>query len=92
MAQKPFEFAASLKGLIPDDLLSKWPAPSTAQCTINGTQYDVWKTTITRPSTTSVYYYKFKINRDQTNGFYSDDYNDVNDNVHKDGTGAASDA
>jgi ABC-type glycerol-3-phosphate transport system substrate-binding protein len=41
MAQKPFEFAASLKGLISDDLLSKWPAPSTAQCTINGTQYCV---------------------------------------------------
>src|SRR6266498_2935295 len=39
MAQKPFEFAASLKGLIPDNLLSQWPAPSTAQCTINGTQY-----------------------------------------------------
>ncbi|MBO3751214.1 extracellular solute-binding protein [Streptosporangiaceae bacterium NEAU-GS5] len=41
MAQKPFEFAAPLKGLIPDDLLSKWPAPSTAQCTINGMQYCV---------------------------------------------------
>jgi ABC-type glycerol-3-phosphate transport system substrate-binding protein len=39
MAQKPFEFAAPIKGLIPDDLLSKWPAASTAQCTINGTQY-----------------------------------------------------
>ena len=43
------------------------------------------------PSTASVYYYKFRINRDQTNGFYSDDYIDDNDNVHKDGTGAASD-
>src|SRR4029078_9515493 len=41
MAQKPFEFAASLKGLIADDLLSKWRAPSTAQCTIDGTQYCV---------------------------------------------------
>jgi ABC-type glycerol-3-phosphate transport system substrate-binding protein len=41
MAQKPFEFAAPVKGLIADDLLSKWPAPSTAQCTINGTQYCV---------------------------------------------------
>ena len=41
MAQKPFDFAASVKGLIPDDLLSKWPAASTAQCTINGTQYCV---------------------------------------------------
>ncbi len=39
----------------------------------------------------SVYYYKFKINRDQTNGWYSDDYLDDNDNVHKDGTGAATD-
>lgn len=41
MAQKPFDFAAPIKGLVPDNLLSKWPAPSTAQCTINGTQYCV---------------------------------------------------
>jgi len=41
MAQKPFEFAAPVKGLIPDNLLSQWPAPSTAQCTVNGTQYCV---------------------------------------------------
>jgi ABC-type glycerol-3-phosphate transport system substrate-binding protein len=41
MAKKPFEFAQPVKGLIPDNLLSKWPAPSTAQCTIDGTQYCV---------------------------------------------------
>jgi len=41
MAQKPFEFAAPLTNLIPADVLSQWPAPSTAQCTINGTQYCV---------------------------------------------------
>src|SRR4051794_39884669 len=41
MSQKPFEFTAPIKGLIPDKLLSQWPAPSTAQCTINGTQYCV---------------------------------------------------
>jgi ABC-type glycerol-3-phosphate transport system substrate-binding protein len=41
MAKKPFEFAAPLKGLIPDKILSEWPAPSTAQCTIDGTQYCV---------------------------------------------------
>jgi ABC-type glycerol-3-phosphate transport system substrate-binding protein len=41
MAKKPFEFAAPLKGLIPDNILSEWPAPSTAQCTIDGTQYCV---------------------------------------------------
>src|SRR5919201_4787849 len=41
MAKKPFEFAAPVKGLIPDNLLDKWPAPSTAQCTIDGTQYCV---------------------------------------------------
>jgi ABC-type glycerol-3-phosphate transport system substrate-binding protein len=41
MAQKPFEFAAPLKGVIADNLLSQWPAPSTAQCTINGEQYCV---------------------------------------------------
>src|ERR1019366_6747833 len=28
--------------------------------TINGTEYDIWKTTLTMPSSTSVYYYKFK--------------------------------
>jgi ABC-type glycerol-3-phosphate transport system substrate-binding protein len=41
MAQKPFEFAAPLKDLIPDNLLSQWPAASTAQCTIDGAQYCV---------------------------------------------------
>src|SRR5919198_710614 len=41
MAQKPFEFAAPVKGLVPQNVLSQWPAPSTAQCTINGTQYCV---------------------------------------------------
>ncbi len=41
MAQKPFEFAAPVEDLIPQDLLSKWPASSTAQCTIDGTQYCV---------------------------------------------------
>ena len=41
MAQKPFDFAAPISGLIPQSLLSQWPAPSTAQCTVNGTQYCV---------------------------------------------------
>src|SRR3954465_943015 len=41
MAKKPFEFAQPVKGLIADDLLSQWPAPSRAQCTIDGTQYCV---------------------------------------------------
>ncbi len=47
------------------------------------------------PSSTSVYYYKFHIYRgpsnSPTNGWYSDDYLDDHDNVHKDGTGAATD-
>ena len=43
------------------------------------------------PSATTVYYYKFHIHRDTTNGWYSDDYLDDNDNVHKDGTGKATD-
>jgi len=38
MASKPFDFAAPVKGLIPDSALSQWPAPSTAQCTVNGVQ------------------------------------------------------
>jgi hypothetical protein len=41
MAQKPFDFAAPLENLIPSALRSKWPTPSTAQCTINGVQYCV---------------------------------------------------
>jgi ABC-type glycerol-3-phosphate transport system substrate-binding protein len=41
MAQKPFDFAAPIQGLVSKDLISKWPAPSTAQCTVNGTQYCV---------------------------------------------------
>ena len=57
---------------------------------VSGTNYDVWKTTLTLPSSTSVYYYKFMFNNAQYNGFYSDDYLDDNDNVHKDGTGIAS--
>ena len=65
--------------------------PFDQNITISGTEYDVWKTTLTMPGTTTVYYYKFKINRDTTNGWYSDDYVDDNDNVHKDGTGAATD-
>ena len=65
--------------------------PFDQNITVNGTEYDVWKTTLTMPSTPTVYYYKFKINRDTTNGWYSDDYLDDNDNVHKDGIGVASD-
>ena len=38
MARKPFNFAAPIKGLVPDNLLAKWPATSTAQCTVDGTQ------------------------------------------------------
>src|SRR5215469_9436539 len=65
--------------------------PFDQNITVNGTEYDVWKTTITMPSSTSLYYYKFHINRDQTNGYYSDDYLDDNDNLNKDGTGVATD-
>jgi ABC-type glycerol-3-phosphate transport system substrate-binding protein len=38
MARKPFNFAAPIKGFVADDLLSKWPAASTAQCTVDGVQ------------------------------------------------------
>jgi glycosidase len=65
--------------------------PFDQNITLNGTEYDVWKTSLTTPSAPTVYYYKFKINRDTTNGWYSDDYLDDNDNVHKDGTGASTD-
>jgi glycosidase len=65
--------------------------PFDQNITVNGTEYDAWKTTLTMPSSTSVYYYKFKINRNTTNGWYSDDYLDNNDNLNKDGTGIATD-
>jgi len=38
MAQKPFNYAEPLKGLIPASILKQWPAPSTLQCTVNGQQ------------------------------------------------------
>jgi ABC-type glycerol-3-phosphate transport system substrate-binding protein len=41
MAKKPFEFAAPVEKLIPESLRSKWPAASTAQCTVDGKQYCV---------------------------------------------------
>jgi glycosidase len=69
--------------------------PFDQNITVNGTEYDAWKATLPMPSTTTVYYYKFHIYRgpsnSPTNGWYSDDYLDDNDNVHKDGTGAATD-
>jgi glycosidase len=59
--------------------------------TENGKTYDVWKVALTMPSATTVYYYKFKPFHGSTVGFYSDDYLDDNDNVHKDGLGKAYD-
>ena len=66
--------------------------PFEQNITINGTEYDIWKTTLTMPSSPSVYYYKFHINKADTNGYYSDDYIDDYDNLNKDGPGVASDA
>ena len=39
MARKPFEFAAPLEKLIPEDIRSQWPQTSTGQCTIDGKLY-----------------------------------------------------
>jgi ABC-type glycerol-3-phosphate transport system substrate-binding protein len=36
MGQKPFDYAMDLKGVFPKNLLKGWPAPSLAQCTVNG--------------------------------------------------------
>src|SRR4051794_3760553 len=36
MAQKPFDYAQNLKSVFPKNLLANWPAPSLAQCTVNG--------------------------------------------------------
>ena len=66
--------------------------PFDQNITISSTQYDVWKTPVTMPSSPAIYYYKFEINRQNTNGWYSDDYIDDYDNLNKDGTGAPSNA
>ncbi|HEX3685445.1 MAG TPA: alpha-amylase family glycosyl hydrolase [Bryobacteraceae bacterium] len=65
--------------------------PPDSPITIGGTEYDVWKATVTMPSSPTVYYYKFKVNRQNTNGWYSDDYIDDYDNLNKDGTGTTTD-
>jgi ABC-type glycerol-3-phosphate transport system substrate-binding protein len=36
MGQKPFDYALDLHGVFPKNLLQGWPAPSLAQCTVNG--------------------------------------------------------
>src|SRR3954469_21279232 len=36
MGQKPFDFAADLNKVFPKELIKGWPAPSLAQCTVNG--------------------------------------------------------
>ena len=56
--------------------------PFDQNITIGGTEYDVWKAEVTMPSSPTIYYYKFKVNRQNTNGWYSDDYVDdyVNEN------------
>ena len=36
MGQKPFDYAMDLKPVFPSNLLKGWPAPSVAQCTVNG--------------------------------------------------------
>jgi ABC-type glycerol-3-phosphate transport system substrate-binding protein len=41
MARKPFDFAAPVEKLIPENLRSQWPETSTGQCTIDGKQYCV---------------------------------------------------
>jgi ABC-type glycerol-3-phosphate transport system substrate-binding protein len=38
MSQKPFNFTEPLTGHISADILSQWPATSTAQCTVDGKQ------------------------------------------------------
>src|SRR6201996_6970793 len=65
--------------------------PFDQNITIGSTEYDVWKATVTMPSSPSVYYYKFNVYKANTNGWYSDDYIDDYDNLNKDGTGIASD-
>ena len=64
--------------------------PFDQNITINGTEYDVWKTTCHAVHDNGLLL-QVQDQPGTTNGWYSDDYLDDNDNVHKDGTGAASD-
>lgn len=65
--------------------------PFDQNITSNGTEYDVWKTTLTLPSKPTIYYYKFHVLKSTTSAWYSDDYIDDHDNLNKDGTGAPAD-
>jgi len=58
--------------------------------TVDGKEYDAWKTTLTMPAKPTVYYYKFLITQGTNTSFYSDDYLDDYDNLNKDGTGIVS--
>ena len=41
MAQEAVRLRRADKGAVPASASAKWPAPSTAQCTVDGTQYCV---------------------------------------------------
>ena len=56
-----------------------------------GTEYDIWSLTLNTPATASVLYYKFRVNDQGDEDFYSDSYVDDHDNLNQGGEGAASD-
>ena len=57
---------------------------------VNGTLYDTYTIDYATPSTPAIVYYKFLISNGAGTAFYADDYIDDNDNLNKDGAGAAS--
>jgi glycosidase len=59
--------------------------------TENGTEYDVWSTTVATPSAPNILYYKFRITDAGDVDFYSDSYADDHDNLNQGGEGAAND-
>ncbi|HEX7177674.1 MAG TPA: alpha-amylase family glycosyl hydrolase [Pyrinomonadaceae bacterium] len=56
-----------------------------------GTTYDIWALTLTTPVSPAVLYYKFRVNDQSDEDFYSDSYTDDHDNLNQGGEGAAFD-
>ncbi|HYO63782.1 MAG TPA: alpha-amylase family glycosyl hydrolase [Pyrinomonadaceae bacterium] len=59
--------------------------------TEGGTEYDIWSLALQTPASPSILYYKFRVNDNADEDFYSDSYVDDHDNLNQGGAGAASD-
>ncbi|HYP53610.1 MAG TPA: hypothetical protein VEQ42_08720, partial [Pyrinomonadaceae bacterium] len=59
--------------------------------TEGGTEYDIWTHTLQTPASPSILYYKFRVNDQADEDFYSDSYTDDHYNLNQGGAGAAAD-